>query len=159
MGYERVFAGVAMAEETQGRCEFESKKLILRFETKLPADLDAFSPVVDGVMKIVREMGCAAGDEDAVELAIHEALSNAIRHGCKNNPSKQVQFCVSCDESRGMLIVVRDPGEGFDPASVPSPIVGERIYLSHGRGIFLINQLMDSVRFERGGTEIYMLKK
>ena len=58
-----------------------------------------------------------------------------------------------------MLIVVRDPGDGFDPASVPSPIVGERIYMSHGRGIFLINELMDSVQFARGGTEIHMRKK
>ena len=58
-----------------------------------------------------------------------------------------------------MLIVVRDPGEGFDPASIPSPIEGERLYLSHGRGIFLINQLMDSVKFQRGGTEIHMRKK
>ena len=58
-----------------------------------------------------------------------------------------------------MLIVVRDPGEGFDPASVPSPIEGQRIYESHGRGIFLINHLMDSVEFRRGGTEITMRKK
>ena len=140
------------------RCEFESRNLILRFETTLPADLDSFPPVVEGVMELVRKMGCAEGKEFDVELAIHEAISNAIRHGCKNDPKKEVQFCVSCDESRGMLIVVRDPGEGFNPDSVPSPIVGERIYLSHGRGIYLINQLMDSVRYERGGTEIHMRK-
>ena len=148
-----------MTEESPKRCEFESDKLLLRFQTTLSADMDAFPPVVEGVMKLVREMGCAEGDEFDVELAIHEALGNAIRHGCKSDSNKQVQFCVSCDESRGMLIVVRDPGEGFDPASIPSPIEGERLYLSHGRGIFLINQLMDSVQFERGGTEIHMRKK
>jgi serine/threonine-protein kinase RsbW len=148
-----------MDMEPRTRCEFESKNLILRFETTLSANLDAIPPVVEGVMKLVRQMGCAEGKEFDVELAIHEALSNAIRHGCKDDPKKEVQFCVSCDESRGMLIVVRDPGSGFDPTSIPSPIVGQRIYASHGRGIFLINQLMDSVRFERGGTEIHMLKK
>ena len=148
-----------MSEEFPKRCEFESDKLLLRFETTISADMDAFPPVVEGVMKLIREIGCAEGDEFDVELAIHEALGNAIRHGCKSNPEKRVQFCVSCDESRGMLIVVRDPGEGFDPASIPSPIEGERLYLSHGRGIFLINQLMDSVKFQRGGTEIHMRKK
>jgi serine/threonine-protein kinase RsbW len=57
-----------------------------------------------------------------------------------------------------MLIVVRDPGPGFDPAGIPNPIVGENIYSNHGRGIYLINQLMDEVRFERGGSEIHMRK-
>jgi len=148
-----------MTQEPVPRCEFESSKLILRFETTLPADLDVVGPVVDGVMKLVRQMGCASDEEFEVELAIQEALSNAIRHGAKNDPGKEVQFCVGCDEARGMIIVVRDPGEGFDPASIPSPILGERIYETHGRGIFLINQFMDEVRFEKGGTEIHMLKK
>jgi serine/threonine-protein kinase RsbW len=58
-----------------------------------------------------------------------------------------------------MLIVVRNPGEGFDPDSIPNPTIGQNIYQSHGRGIFLINQLMDEVRFERGGTEIRMVKR
>ncbi len=140
------------------RCEFESEKLMLRFEAVLPADVNAISPVVDGVMKIVRQMGCAAGKEDAVEIALREALANAIIHGAKQDPKKQIQFCVACDESRGMLIVVRDPGEGFDPASLPSPIIGENIFSEHGRGIYLINQLMDEVRYERNGAEIHMRK-
>ena len=38
------------------------------------------------------------------------------------------------------------------------PLVGENVYSNHGRGIFLINQLMDEVRFERNGTEIHMRK-
>jgi len=57
-----------------------------------------------------------------------------------------------------MLIVVRDPGEGFDPTAVPSPVDGENVFATHGRGIFLINQLMDDVRYEHGGTEIRMRK-
>jgi serine/threonine-protein kinase RsbW len=140
-------------------CEFEGKKLVLRLDTTIPADVDAVSPVVNGVMKLVEKMDCAAGKEVEVETALREALVNAIVHGCGNDPSKQVQFCVACDEDRGMLIVVRNPGEGFDPDSIPNPTIGQNIYQSHGRGIFLINQLMDEVRFERGGTEIRMVKR
>lgn len=147
-----------MHAESTPPCEFEAGKLILRFEVTIPADVKAISPVVHGVMKLVREMACAAGKEDAVETALLEALANAILHGCKNDPTKQVQCCVACDESRGMLIVVRDPGKGFDPASVPSSIVGQNVYSEHGRGIFLINQMMDEVHYERGGTEIRMKK-
>ncbi len=66
---------------------------------------------------------------------------------------------VACDQARGVLIVVRDPGLGFDPSQVPSPVEGECIFSSHGRGIYLINQLMDHVEFGRGGTEIRMIKR
>ncbi len=55
-------------------------------------------------------------------------------------------------------MVVKDEGEGFDPASIPSPTAGENIHSGHGRGIYLINLLMDEVGFQRGGTEIYMRK-
>jgi serine/threonine-protein kinase RsbW len=110
-------------------------------------------------MEIVREMHCADGNEDAIELALTEALANAVMHGAKADPSKIVECDVGCDESRGMLIVVRDPGKGFDPAAVPSPIQGESIYSDHGRGIYLINQLMDEVKFAKNGTEIHMIKR
>ncbi len=139
-------------------CEFDSDKLILRLETTLPADVKAIAPVVKNVMGLVRQMGCAAGKEFEVETSLREALANAIVHGCMGDPTRSIQFGVCCDESRGMLIVVRDPGPGFDPASIPSPIRGEQVYSSHGRGIFLINELMDEVRFDRGGTEIRMRK-
>jgi len=58
-----------------------------------------------------------------------------------------------------MLLVVRDPGRGFDPKELPSPVRGENVFSTHGRGIYLINQLMDEVRFEKGGTEIHMIKR
>ncbi|MGH9367294.1 MAG: ATP-binding protein [Thermoanaerobaculia bacterium] len=57
-----------------------------------------------------------------------------------------------------LLIVVCDPGPGFDPTKLPTPILGRTIFSTGGRGIYLINQLMDEVRFERGGTEIHMRK-
>ena len=144
--------------EPPARCEFESDKLILRLETTLPAEVKAIAPIVKSVMGLVRQMGCAAGKEFEVETSLREALANAIVHGCKEDPTRSIQFGICCDESRGMLIVVRDPGPGFDPASIPSPIMGKQIYSSHGRGIYLINELMDEVRFERGGTEIRMRK-
>ena len=98
------------------------------------------------------------GQEFEIETALREALANAVVHGCKQDPGKRVQICVSCDEKRGMLIIIRDPGPGFRPDSIPSPTVGENLFESHGRGIYLINALMDEVRFERDGTEIWMRK-
>ncbi|MBN1570318.1 MAG: ATP-binding protein [Acidobacteria bacterium] len=145
-----------MSTESPARCEFDSSKLLIELDVTLRGDVHAIAPVVDKVMAIIGEMGCAGGREFEIELAISEALANAIKHGTAQDPSKQIQICVACDHMRGMLIVVRDPGPGFDPASIPSPIVGQNLFSTHGRGIYLINRLVDEVRFEKGGTEIHM---
>ncbi len=145
-----------MPEEPLTRCEFNANDLILRLDVSLPADIEQMEPLVMQVMEAVGELGCAVGKEFEIRLALEEALANAIIHGSQGDPDKDIQCSVACDEKRGMLIVVRDTGPGFDPASVPSPVIGENIYAESGRGIYLINQLTDEVRFERGGTEIHM---
>lgn len=137
-------------------CEFEREKLILRIQETIPADPDAISPLVDRVMDIARGMSCAKGKEFEIEIALREALANAVVHGCKSDSSKQVQCCVACDEARGMLVLVRDPGEGYDPFSLPNPTAAENVFSTHGRGIFLINRLVDEMEIRRGGTEILL---
>ncbi len=145
-----------MSERPITRCEFDASELLLHLDITVAAKLDAVRNLVDRIMLKVMDLGCGRGREDDVRLALEEALMNALVHGCKKNAGKTIQCCVACDHERGMLIIVRDPGPGFDPASVPSPIVGQNIFAEHGRGIFLINQMVDEVCFERGGTEIHM---
>jgi len=140
-------------------CDFNAEELNLKLRATLAADRNAVDPVVQGVMRIVREMKCADGREDDIELALTEALANAVVHGAKLDATKIIECDVACDEAHGMLIVVRDPGPGFDPSNIPNPCTGENIYSNHGRGIFLINQLMDEVKFHKNGTEIHMVKK
>ncbi len=140
-------------------CNFDSSKLALKLSVTLSADRNAIDSVVQSIMKMVREMKCASGREDAIELALSEALANAVVHGAGSDPAKLVECDVACDEQRGMLIVVRDPGPGFDPSQLPDPCQGENIFSTHGRGIYLINQLMDEVRFHKNGTEIHMIKR
>lgn len=129
-----------------------------KLDMTISADPSAISGVVDGVLQIAREMKCAEGHEDHVELALREALANAIVHGCNNDPTKKVECCVVCTEASDVMIVVRDPGEGFSPQSVPDPLVVDNLHSDHGRGIYLINQLMDEVSFARNGSEIRMRK-
>ena len=147
------------SEQSPQSCNFDADKLDLKLSVTLSADRDAVDPVVRSVMNVVREMKCAPGHEDDIELALTEALANAVVHGAKNDPSKIIECDVACDEKQGILIIVRDPGTGFDPAKIADPCHGENIYASHGRGIYLINQLMDEVQFHKNGTEIHMLKR
>src|SRR5882724_5646003 len=127
------------------RCEFEGKNLILKLQKTLEGRIEAIPPFIQGIMEVVESMGCAAGQEREVEIALLEALSNAVIHGCKNDPLKKVECCVACDESQGSLIVVRYPGEGFYCAAIPSPIVRQNLFPAYGRGIFMITQPLDEV--------------
>ena len=124
----------------------------------VPADPAAIVGVTDGVTQLLRSKAWPAEKAMEVELALQEALANAVRHGCGEDPSKRVQCCVTHDEAGEVLIVIRDPGTGFDVRSVPDPLAGDNVFKPSGRGIYLINRLMDEVRFADEGREIRMRK-
>ncbi len=128
------------------------------FEVTLPAEVSAISPVVAWIMRFVGELDYVAGKEFEIEMALREALANAVLHGCKADPSKKIECSISGDPEQGITIVVRDPGNGFDPASLPSPTDDSNLHADHGRGILLINKLMDEVKHEQNGTVIRMRK-
>ncbi|MGA7474211.1 MAG: ATP-binding protein [Candidatus Sulfotelmatobacter sp.] len=139
--------------------DFDPDQLTLILRVTLSADRNAVDPVVQEIMAVLRQMNGVEGKEDAIELALQEALANAVIHGAREDPTKVVECLVSSDQERGILIVVRDPGTGFAPEAIPACTVGENVYSNHGRGIFLINQLMDKVEFRKNGTEIRMVKR
>ena len=139
--------------------KFKDGKSKLKLKVTLAADRDAVDPVVQSVMELVRQIHCDSEKHDAIELALTEALANAVVHGAKGDASKIVECDVVANEDQSILIVVRDPGKGFDPGEIPNPLRGESVYSDHGRGIFLINQLMDEVKFFNNGTEIRMIKR
>jgi anti-sigma regulatory factor (Ser/Thr protein kinase) len=130
-----------------------------RFNMTIPADPNAIPVVSDGVAQMLTQKGWSEQDIIRVELALQEALANAIRHGCANDPDKQLQCMVTMDDSNEIVIVVRDPGSGFDPARIPSPLAEENLLKPSGRGIFLINELMDEVEFTDGGRALQMRKR
>jgi serine/threonine-protein kinase RsbW len=138
---------------------FDTQKLVLKLRITLAAHPNLVDSVVESVMDQIRKAQCAADKADALELALTEALANAVMHGAKADPSKIIECDLMCDEAQRVLIVVRDPGQGFDLSSIPNPLSGERLHSDHGRGIYLINQLMDEVKFLKNGAEIHMLKR
>lgn len=110
------------------------------------------------LMPLIEGSHCIAGEEPAVELALSEALSNAVIHGNSMDGHKLVHVRCRCDSGRGISFVVKDQGQGFDPNTVPNPLSPENLSADHGRGIWLMKCLMDEVSFERGGTEVRMRK-
>ncbi|MEO8519972.1 MAG: ATP-binding protein [Acidobacteriota bacterium] len=129
------------------------------FTMTIPADPSAIPTLTDGVVHVLQEKHWNDSDVMAVELALQEAVANAIRHGCGGDATQQLQCSVSCDDAGEVVITVRDPGAGFDHTTVPDPLHPENILKPSGRGIFLINGLMDDVQYADGGRELQMRKK
>ncbi len=125
----------------------------------IPSQTDQIEPLVDRFMKDLGDVVTIDGHRDALDLALREALVNAIVHGNKQDPSKKVK--VECYElpDHQVLVVVRDEGTGFDPRQLEDPTKPENLGRATGRGIFLIRQFMDEVQFRDSGREIQMKKK
>jgi anti-sigma regulatory factor (Ser/Thr protein kinase) len=130
-----------------------------QLDLTVPADPAAVPRIVEGVAAVLREKRWPEDDVMAIELSLQEAMANAIRHGCRNDRTQQVQCCVTIEGSGEVVIVVRDPGTGFDVATVPDPLAAENLFKSSGRGVFLINALMDRVDYVDEGREVQMRKR
>ncbi|MGA8143996.1 MAG: ATP-binding protein [Candidatus Acidiferrales bacterium] len=122
------------------------------------SEIEAISPFVDELMLRIKETHCGPGSEFAIELALREALANAVVHGNREDSQKKVHVWCECEQATGVSLVVRDEGAGFDPGGVPDPLAPENLGAEHGRGILLMKQFMDEIHFERGGTEVHMRK-
>jgi serine/threonine-protein kinase RsbW len=125
--------------------------------------------MLDFVQVVSDHIGRGVGlDDDAVHwvgVAIRESVINAIKHGNRNDATKHVFVEFETPpppEPPGLLIRVRDQGEGFDPEAIANPLDPENVLKSSGRGIFLIRNFMDDVQLQRapeGGMEIRMIKR
>lgn len=126
------------------------------------------SLVVEGVSSAIVEVcgqilpkleGNSFSQEDvfAVHLALEEAFANAVRHGNKMDPSKEVTIEYSVDSEK-VEISVSDQGNGFNPEVVPDPRSRENLYKTDGRGLFLIHSYMDVVKYNERGNSLYMVR-
>jgi serine/threonine-protein kinase RsbW len=130
----------------------------IELERSLPSEVAAISPFVDNIMLLFRKCGCVSEGESEVEIALREALANAIIHGNHENPQKHVHVRCRCKPDE-VSIAVKDEGRGFDINKMADPTVPESIGSVHGRGIYLMKALMDEVRFEEGGVVVHMRKR
>src|SRR6516225_4318699 len=79
---------------------------------------DELPAVLGDVIDVMERMGYAAADRFAVHLALEEAAVNAVKHGHRFDPCKQVRIWWDVTPS-AVRLVVEDEGPGFDPAQVP----------------------------------------
>ncbi|MBC8489512.1 MAG: ATP-binding protein [Bacteroidetes bacterium] len=95
------------------------------------------------------------------QIAVSEALVNAIVHGNKENKNKKVFCDIECADKH-MTVRIKDEGEGFDLNEVPDPTSKENILKEHGRGIYIIRSLVDEyecVTSDKGTEMILKVNK
>lgn len=117
----------------------------------------AVAGVCEQLLSKLKSCNFSRKDIFAVHLALEEAFINAVRHGNKMDPSKQIKIDYSISNDK-IEISVTDEGSGFKPNSVPDPRCGENIYKTDGRGLFLISSYMDVVDFNKAGNCIHMVR-
>jgi serine/threonine-protein kinase RsbW len=132
---------------------------LLEVDAWMPSEVKAISPLVDRLIRLIEESHCIPGEQSAVQLALSEALSNAVIHGNRLDAHKLVHVRCSCKVGNGISLIVSDQGQGFDASTIPDPAAVQNLEAEHGRGIYLMKWAMDEVSFKRRGTEVHMCKR
>jgi serine/threonine-protein kinase RsbW len=104
---------------------------------------------------------CSEDEEYWLVTAVREAVANAVRHGNKQDPDTVVRVAYAIEDST-ITIRVEDEGQGFDLAEVPDPTAPENLLRPNGRGIFYMQQFMNTVEFTsrpEGGTAVVMVRE
>jgi len=131
----------------------------IELRQSLPSKVAGISPFADQLMRFILKFRSADGTEADIEIALHEALANAVIHGNGENSCKRIYVECRCYMDGEVSITVRDEGRGFDSSAVLDPTFLENLLFTHGRGIYLMKMLMDEVSFEEGGRVVVMRKK
>jgi serine/threonine-protein kinase RsbW len=142
-----------LSPQTRGSAPF------VELRQSLPSQVALISPFIDQLMRFFAKCGNQEDSGFKIEMALREALANAIVHGNKEDPHKRVYVACRCTNDGEVSITVQDEGQGFDSNAVPDPTTPENRLVQHGRGIYLMKTLMDELRFEQGGSVVYLRKK
>ena len=125
----------------------------------MPSEVNAISPLVDRLMRLIEGSHCVAGQELAIEMALRESLNNAVVHGNRMDARKRVHVRCRCELGKGVSLIVSDQGKGFDPNAFNDSVATGNVLSEHGRGIHLMKSVMNEVSFARGGSEVRMWKE
>ena len=127
----------------------------------LPSHIEAVADGAAVAADFIQNCGVAEEAAFGIDMAVREAITNAMVHGNKEDETKTVELTLNC-QGHELEIEVRDQGEGFDPTSIPDPTDPANILKTSGRGIFLMRTFMDEVQWSMshdGGTTVRMRKK
>lgn len=122
------------------------------------------SEAVEEIERLAAEAATLAGfnqeEQDSLAIAVTEMANNAVIHGNKRDPHKNVHVTVTVSGSE-VCMTIRDEGKGFNPDTLSNPLDPENLLRESGRGVFIVRSLMDelSYDFSKGGTQVTIVKR
>jgi serine/threonine-protein kinase RsbW len=130
-------------------------------ELKFPSRVEAVGEAAAAVSEFMGRLGIAEDVAFGVDMAVREAVTNAVVHGNKLDDAKVVELKLT-NTPEAFEISVHDQGTGFNPNNVPDPTKDENLLKTSGRGIFFMRNFMDEVEWSadpNGGTSVRMIKR
>ncbi len=127
-------------------------------EKIVPSDPDFIPAIDEFILSKINSLNLEENTLNDLSLSVSEAIANAMVHGNKLDPNKDVivSIIISDDE---LVVSIKDEGEGFDPDSVPDPTMPENIMRDSGRGIHIMRSFIDKIEynFSSEGTELKLI--
>jgi serine/threonine-protein kinase RsbW len=130
-------------------------------ELVLPSRVEAVADAAAVAAEVVSRAEFGEEAVFAIDMAVREAVTNAVLHGNRQDEAKTVEVTFTTSPE-AIEITVRDMGEGFNPDNVPDPTDTQNLLKTSGRGIFFMRSFMDEVEWSHhpeGGTLVRMSKK
>ena len=129
-----------------------------KIEFEFPSTISLMHSILDYLMKRIEKVGVVDAENSNLFIALDEAFVNAVKHGNKFDANKIVRVTaeVSTKEAR---FTVEDEGEGFDVSAIPDPTNPENLFKTSGRGVLIIHNIMDEVKYNERGNRLTMVKK
>lgn len=88
-----------------------------------------------------------------VAICLEELLSNAFIHGNRKDKDKRIKVRMAFDAKK-FVLSVKDEGDGFDGENYLGKIREEQPSIPEKRGLFIVDLLMDELRFSKKGNEV-----
>lgn len=130
-------------------------------ELRLPSRVEAVEEAASTIARFLSRFGITEEAAFGIDMAVREAITNAVIHGNKLDETRVVEINVKCSPD-SLEIKVHDQGQGFNPETVLDPTEEENILKTSGRGIFFMRNFMDEVEWSihpEGGTTVRLLKR
>jgi serine/threonine-protein kinase RsbW len=130
-------------------------------ELMLPSRVESIAEAAAAADEVARRLGLSEEAAYGLDLAVREAVTNAVLHGNKQAADVPVEITFA-DRGPQLVVTVRDRGTGFDPAQVADPTDPQNLLKASGRGMLFMRTFMDEVEWAQhpdGGTVVRMTKK
>ena len=127
----------------------------------MPSRIETVAAAAAAVAEFVGRFGVSDDAAYGIDMAVREAVTNAVLHGNRQDENKTVDIVLKSLPD-AVEISVHDRGHGFNPEEVPDPTATENLLKTSGRGIFFMRTFMDEVDWlirPEGGTTVRMLKR